>query len=302
MKLFLNAASLVALFLLPGQARGQASCPATIPAAIALPAGKFTLADLLTREACSELLQAAAAVPLGVAPLAASVRVLDGAQIRALLETVVGELKRGGGTVPLRAPIIVPPRITVRRAGARAACSEIGSELLASWANQHPQSSAPVGTELQVDEILRGETDCTAAGRIPREAALQLTGVMWDPVLRSWEVSARCVNPAECVPFLIRSRAGDDRFPQPPPGARMFRTRYILHAAAIDDNLSSSKLSVKPGQRATLVWEQDGLRVVLRVICLDRGRVGDSVRARVEGGDRVLRAQVVAEGSLRVTP
>jgi flagella basal body P-ring formation protein FlgA len=67
--------------------------------------------------------------------------------------------------------------------------------------------------------------------------------------------------------------------------------------------LSSVRVAVvKPGQGATLVWEQGGIRAEFPVICLDRGGIGESVRARVKNGDRILRAEVVSEGRLRATP
>ena len=58
---------------------------------------------------------------------------------------------------------------------------------------------------------------------------------------------------------------------------------------------------VKPGDPATLVWEQAGISVQLPVICLDADRLGQSVRARILNGSRILRAEVVGAGFLRVT-
>ena len=264
--------------------------------AIALPPGKFTLADLLTAGACPALLQAAAAVTMGRAPLAGSTRVLEGDQVRALMEAVVAHLGNGpSGPIPMQ----IPARITVRRAGSRAACADIRAELLASWerGRGHRPSQGEPGVGLE--EILSGEIDCAVGGRIQREAALQLGGAVWDPALRSWEVSARCVHAGDCVPFLVRGHVRDDI----PRGTPIFRMKYPVPDDAIGSNVAATPpASVKPGQKATLVWEEGGFRVTLRVICLDRGRLGESVRARVEGGARVLRAEVVGDGSLRVTP
>jgi Chaperone for flagella basal body P-ring formation len=58
---------------------------------------------------------------------------------------------------------------------------------------------------------------------------------------------------------------------------------------------------VKPGDVATLVWEQGGILIQLPVICLDAGRLGQLVRARSPNGSRILRAEVVGQGALRVT-
>lgn len=295
MKLLLTAAALAAL-VLSLQTAAQAECPATIRSAIEVPPGKFTLADLLTAGACPALLQAAAAVALGSAPLAGSRRVLEGDQVGALMEAVAAHVGNGPG-----APIAmqIPARITVRRAGSRAACADIRAELLASWERGRGLRPSQGEPGIGLDEILSGEIDCAAGGRIQREAALQLSGAVWDRALRSWEVSARCVHAGDCVPFLVRSRARDDI----PRGTPIFRMKYSVPDDAIGSNVAVTQpASVKPGQKASLVWEQGGFRVTLRVTCLDRGRVGESVRARVEGGARVLRAEVVGEGSLRVAP
>jgi Chaperone for flagella basal body P-ring formation len=59
---------------------------------------------------------------------------------------------------------------------------------------------------------------------------------------------------------------------------------------------------VKSGQPALLTWEHGGIRVLLQVICLDSGGEGQSVRARTKNSGRILRAEVVGKGSLRVRP
>jgi flagella basal body P-ring formation protein FlgA len=56
---------------------------------------------------------------------------------------------------------------------------------------------------------------------------------------------------------------------------------------------------IKPGQTATLTWEQSGIRVVLPVTCLDGGGLGQLVRIRFKNGAQTLRAEVVGAGSLR---
>jgi flagella basal body P-ring formation protein FlgA len=50
----------------------------------------------------------------------------------------------------------------------------------------------------------------------------------------------------------------------------------------------------------TLIWDQDGIRLLARVICLDPGEAGQVVRARLTHG-RVVRAVVVSAGMLRAT-
>lgn len=58
---------------------------------------------------------------------------------------------------------------------------------------------------------------------------------------------------------------------------------------------------VRPGQTVTLIWDQDGIRVQVRALCLDMGANGSQVRARILQSGMVVRATVVGAGSLRVT-
>lgn len=57
---------------------------------------------------------------------------------------------------------------------------------------------------------------------------------------------------------------------------------------------------VKRGETAILIWEHGGIRVMLPVICLEAGGPGETVRARIKNGDRILHAEVVGPGSLHL--
>ena len=57
---------------------------------------------------------------------------------------------------------------------------------------------------------------------------------------------------------------------------------------------------VRPGEAVTLLWDQDGIRLVVPAICLDKGTAGDAVRARIVRGGRLVRAVVESAGRLRV--
>lgn len=56
---------------------------------------------------------------------------------------------------------------------------------------------------------------------------------------------------------------------------------------------------VVPGQPVMLIWEQEGIRVVLAAICLDRGAPGDAVRVRARNSGKIWWAQVAQDGMLR---
>jgi hypothetical protein len=140
------------------------------------------------------------------------------------------------------------------------------------------------------------ELDCGAMPGFTPGVALELTKIFYDRALHSWEFLVRCAAPADCLPFLVR---------WPQPAAREPLPRQALASARVS-SISPAKLwkkqhvLLRPGETATLVWDQDGIRVVLPVICLDQGNVGDSIRVRIKSGSRVLRAEIINESLLRV--
>jgi len=62
----------------------------------------------------------------------------------------------------------------------------------------------------------------------------------------------------------------------------------------------SDELLARPGQKVTLVWDQDGIRLVVPAVCLDRGERGQTVRARIARGP-IVKAVVVGAGILRTS-
>jgi len=284
-------------------ASGQQKCgPVTVLANADVPAGEFTLADLLAPGACPAFLHAAARVRLGSAPLTGSVRVLEDDQIRGLFQMI------GHSTAEA---IRIPQRISVRRAGARATCTDIGEQIFANHRARPPvlNSRMDAAAAKSTGVFAPSATDCGAAGRILLNAPLELTRTVWDPRLGSWDVSARCTHTEDCVPFMVRMQRREFEAGEVTPGA--------LHARSITkpslrsfDPLSVAPLNltggdpdvkplVRPGETVTLLWDQDGIRLVVPAVCLDRGAQGQQVRARILRSGRIVPAVVVRAGSLR---
>jgi len=291
MKPLLIAACIAGFSLVAGASPGQSTCRTRVPESVVVaPGEEFSLADLLTSGSgsCAALRHAAASVPLGRAPLAGSARVLAGSEVRMVLHKLAEDMGQDAGEF---ASILVPERITVRRAGARASCADIGRRLAAA---------AP------------GAVDCGAANRISADAPLEFTQPAWDPALGSWELCARCVDPADCVPFLVRLRGSDPQAETGTPfgGVRseMVRSKMarstIARLAATSFRQAASGPAralpmVRPGQTVILLWDQDGIRLVVPVVCLDPGAPGERVRARMVHGGALLHAIVVGAGMLR---
>jgi hypothetical protein len=260
MKLPSLIAGIAVLVTASSLCRGQDVCRATVEARVEISGGELTLSDLLTRDSCARLRTAAAAIRLGSAPLEGSARVFPGGEIRERLQAIAPDASSS---------FMVPERITVRHAGARASCAEIEAKLLSAT-----PSAKNVMTQI----------DCGAAGRIPLDAPLQRTGKIWDPATRTWLLQVRCVHAADCVPFAVRVPA--DAFP---PTAS--REPDAVHPAA--------KPLVRPGQSAMLLWDQDGIRAVVPTVCLDSGAAGETIRTRIAHGTQVVRAIVVSARELK---
>jgi hypothetical protein len=289
----------------------QACASPSVRPIVSLAGNEFTLADLLDSDACPDLVQRAAHVHLGAAPLSGTTRVLKGDEVRARFAALLGQkqswtgdtrLGAETGAIPAGKTFKVPERITVQRAGGRASCGTIGRQILEAL----PALEIPYGQTLE----------CGAAGRIPEHARMELTGAVWNSALHSWDVSARCANPTECVPFLVRisgngpaaARAASTVIGQSlPPNAAMIRSNPPVGTGLKRDFTArtspppsdSATLLVRPGETVTFSWEGAGIRLLGPVVCLDRGRLGDQVRVRMLHGGRVLPAIVAGAGQLR---
>jgi hypothetical protein len=254
--------------------------------------GELTLADLLGRDTCPRLRDAAEQVSLGALPRAGSVRVLDGRQVRRLLEGL-----EGGSLIPGKtAGMKIPERIVVQRAGAIKSCAEI---------SRFVASSAPPQEIESVHGGWQRELDCAAARSIPEDASLELTKTVWNGALQRWEFALRCARPEDCVPFLVWAREGK-KHPSQAGNAQSGTVRSLTASAessaqALAKSGSGTVRLVKPGQTATLTWDQAGIRVVLPVTCLDAGGLGQFVRVRFKNAARMMRAEVVGAGTLRAS-
>ena len=253
-------------------------------------AGKFSLADLLSPAACPEQRQLASLISLGGAPLPGSVRVFTGEEIRDRFESGLrsktkeknkankDKTKANAKGADQRWKLQLPDRITVRRVGGHASCSDIVESI--SGSSDSLQASASAGSVR--------DANCGAAGRIRRDAGLAVARTRWNASRGTLEITARCLQPTDCNPFLVTEPL--DSMPQ---SLAQQPKSGLLRA-------SPKTSTVMPGQRMTLLWDQDGIQMILRVISLDRGNSGEVVRARVQPGDRVLRATVVDAATLRM--
>lgn len=309
MKRLLIAAGLTCLLILPGVSSAQVFCRVTVKAQVEVAPGRLSLADLLSADTCPGFTHSASDVDLGSAPLSGSVRVLAGAEVRVRLEKLTESLANGTAgalqsiaatLATRRTPIpqmFIPERISIRRAGARASCADLGARLLAASGifSSAPPLAVPAkslaGTwSNPAAAVVSSAMDCGAAGRIAQETPVQLTRTIWDSTLGSWDISGRCVHPGDCVPFLVRVPGSS------PSAAHALLASSSSKAAPL---AIEAKPLVRAGDKVILLWDQDGIRLTVPAVCLDAGAEGQRVRARIVSGDRTLPAIVVSAGVLR---
>jgi len=304
----LIAACAASLAIGMGSCRAQAPCQVRVPESVEVPGERLSLADLLVPDTCPELLGAASQVRLGSAPLAGSVRVIEGQVVRNLLEGLglqglgLQGLGFRGELEPSRwSALQVPERISVRRSGGRASCAEIAARIPGAPGTSR-LSMVGAASIWKADDTAGGlhPDDCGAAGRILPGAQMEVMEAHWDRTLRSRIVRARCARPDDCVPFVIRVRdAAGPEVVSAVAGAAIAPRAAAKPAADRATRRDQSTL-VRPGEAATLVWNQDGIALVAPAVCLDKGAKGDRVRARIAYGGSVVRAIVEEKGTLRV--
>ncbi len=271
------------------QCSAEAACTqVTVLSRVAAARAELTLADLLTQGGCTLLHQEAAQVSLGAAPRAGSVRVLDGRQIRRLVEKLAGDGSRKEAVA-----MQVPERIVVQQAVAMKSCSEIARFVASTSASQG------IG---RIPRRWQDNLDCAAAQAIPEHATLELAKATWNAALQRWEFGMRCNRAEDCVPFLVwtsernTSAAGTAKAQPGNSDPRLSPDQL----STLFPPQESERL-VKAGQTATLSWDQGGIRIVLPVTCLDGGGLGQFVRVRFKNTARILRAEVLSDGTLRAT-
>ena len=243
---------------------------------------EIALADLMAGNTCPPLRAAAVRISLGAAPRAGSLRVFTGDEIRRRVETLAG-----GVAGEWMTGIPIPERIAVRREATRMSCSGI-----ARFLAEESSLGGIAGDARQWEN----EIDCAGARAVPGEAQLELTRSGWNPALQRWEFAVRCAHAEQCIPFLVWRRAVKDASGKLVSLSGM---RPASFGGASPGRGGEVERLVKPGQTATLSWDEGGIRIVLPVTCLDAGGAGQMVRVRFKNTLRILRAEVLGDGTLR---
>ena len=253
--------------LAPTFVLGQRVCRTQVRTDVTVATPSFALADLLMPGTCHELLAKAADVRLGATPARGSTRVFEGEFARAALQKLIERPLDPNTRFEMDE---IPERITIHPKAGRS-CRDLLSDL---ERERSPESGLNSYFETVQENQRVADVDCGGAdGVVPEEATLRVTKEIYDPALKQRLLFVRCWRFADCVPFIVRIRIADAGDVSPRIGASPVET---APAKATRKNLY-----IRAGQRATLVWEESGIRSMVLVTCLDSGELGDSVRVRL---------------------
>lgn len=179
------------------------------------------------------------------------------------------------------------PRMPSALSAATNACSALIQRLIGPQQRPTEGNSESSLKQSRQGGLEVSESDCAGAEHVPSDSALSVMRDTWDPALRTRLLFIRCVQRSHCLPFVIRVR---NSFPQSNGGNRAEKSKSTITPA---------KPLMRSGQRATLIWQQGGIRSVVPVICLDHGSVGERVRVRVaQGSGTIVFATVVSSSEL----
>lgn len=153
------------------------------------------------------------------------------------------------------------------------------------------------------EEQLPKADDLELPGTIPAAdgRALRVAAVCWDLQMDRATYRLECTEAGACLPFLVSGGISE-------PGFRALRSSpetAVSSACWPRSGTRSLKsrpeIVVRSGDRATVVFRGNHLRLSQQVSCLERGAVGDMIRVRNSDG-ALFRARVVSPGLLEAVP
>jgi hypothetical protein len=238
------------------------------------------LSDLLPPSAPSAIQKAGDAIALCQAPRPGSPRVLDAEQITAKLAAQPQLLRQ----------LAIPSRIMVRNSGWPIVEAAVRLAISRFLLEQAGNRDLPEAAKLDWEPLSAAE----------EHSALQVTGLDWDIRQQSAQVRLRCSARVSCGSFLVH-------LVLPPLIGDEWRSRLASGIGASfagpGQRAGTSTVAVlaERGKPATLILDGGGLRISMRVICLQAGELNQRIRVFDTQSRHVLRAEVVGAGLLHAT-
>jgi hypothetical protein len=238
------------------------------------------LSDLLPASAPSAIWKAGDAIVLCQAPRPGSPRVLDAEQIATKLAAQPELLRQ----------LAIPSRITVRNSGWLIEEAAVRLAISRFLREQAGNRDLPHAAKLDWQPLSATEEHST----------LQVTGLEWDLRQQSAQVRLRCSGRASCGSFLVH-------LVLPPLIGDEWRSRLASGIGASfpgsghEAAATTGAVLAERGKPANLILDGGGLRISIRVICLQAGELNQRIRVFDTRSRHVLRAEVVGAGLLHAT-
>jgi len=124
--------------------------------------------------------------------------------------------------------------------------------------------------------------------------SLRVAASCWDSSLARAQFRIECREAAQCLTFFAYVRWA-------PPAGRLVGQSCQGSANVRRANSAARKAVVRPGDRATVVFQGTRMRLTSVVTCLDRGAEGDVIRVRNQDG-HISRARVSTANLLEALP
>jgi hypothetical protein len=238
----------------------------------------IVLANLLPGTVSRRIREVAQTVALGAAPQ-------NGATRQFTRETLTAAISFSGLSP---ADFVIPESVTIRRGGRLLSLEEIYAAIQSSLA-KNPVPGIP---PFQLRDLILN-TDVRVP---PGDAGLQVTQVTFDQFIgrarfRLWSRSAPAV-----LPFFVTARVSS-AVPVSPSASKL-----LTIAAHSSNTLDTSGLVlVQPGRPARLHLHSSNMDMLLQVLPLQRGRLGEVIRVRLAVTGRTMQALVAGDAYLDAT-
>jgi hypothetical protein len=229
------------------------------------------LSDFLPPENSAAIRDQAAAIELGRTPLLGSTRYF-------LREEVEQALREHRG---LLEQISIPERIVVFRTGWAISTDLVRHAISDFLAAGNLGAVWFVPSQLKVI----GEPAATRNG-----PELKVKSVEQDKLRGEIRFVISCAQRKECGMFLAT-------MPEPKDFSASLRDRP--RSSAILPKISHQEILVRAGKPVMLSMHDGSINISLRVICLDRGSLGQTIRVRDAAGTRIFHARVVGASAVQ---
>jgi hypothetical protein len=224
------------------------------------------LSDLLPPQTSVGMRQAAEQIDLGATPQCHTTRSFE-----------PSEIENRTSLWPVLKGLSVPATVSVQRA-----CFPVRREavqrLISEFAQQ--ENMALVESPLGWSEVVYASQ---------KNPVLEVERALPDPARPAVQIRLRCVERAVCPSFVVSVPAAPrPHLASPNPTFAATPARHTEKGAAL----------VESGQQVILVFDDPPMRMQLPVTCLQRGGLGEQVRAMDPFTHRVFRAEVTGAGIL----